>query len=126
MDDNEIFSSVRAFAEENSEKDDIHGFSHVERVNNSCGSKLKANLRVLKIAALLHDTGRIKEDTDPQKRNHADISAEMAQEFLNSKIYNLPQNKSKGFILEISSSENSVISLRFLFQLRNLPSSSNK
>ncbi|MHA1526511.1 MAG: HD domain-containing protein, partial [Promethearchaeota archaeon] len=77
-----------------SEKNDIHGFAHVERVYNTCvkiGKKLNANLNVLKIAALLHDIGRINEEEDTLKRNHAEISAEKAKKFLASNNFNLAQ-----------------------------------
>ncbi|MFX0080564.1 MAG: HD domain-containing protein [Candidatus Hodarchaeota archaeon] len=87
----EIISIVRSYAINNSEKDDIHGFPHVDRVYNIClqlGKELGANLFVLEIAALLHDIGRIKEKEDISKINHAEISAEMALEFLNSNNFN--------------------------------------
>jgi len=90
--DNEIFLKIRHFAIENSENNDIHGFSHVERVYNNCvkiGQKLNANMKILKIAALLHDIGRIDEKTDNLKRNHAEISATKAKEFLATNNFNL-------------------------------------
>ena len=92
MFENEIILKIRNYAFENSEKNDIHGFSHVERVYNTCvriGQNLKANLKVLKIAAYLHDIGRIDEDNDSYKRNHAEISAEKARKFLTSNNFNL-------------------------------------
>ncbi len=94
MSDDNLISIVRKFAVENSEKNDIHGYAHVERVYNTCvkiGKKLNANLNVLKIAALLHDTGRIDEEEDTLKRNHAEISAEKAKKFLTSINFNLAQ-----------------------------------
>jgi uncharacterized protein len=95
MSDDNIISIVRKFAVENSEKNDIHGFAHVERVYNTCvkiGKKLNPNLNVLKIAALLHDIGRIDEEEDTLKRNHAEISAEKAKKFLASNNFNLAQD----------------------------------
>ena len=77
--DKKFISKVWKFAIDNSEKDDIHGFSHVERVYNMCikiGEKLNANIDLLKISVLLHDIGRIDEKKDNLKRNHAEISAE--------------------------------------------------
>jgi uncharacterized protein len=88
--DEEAIDEVRRFAIENSTKDEIHGFDHVERVYNMAlkiGNKLKANMDLLKISVLLHDIGRIDEKFDDLKRNHADISAEKAHKFLvSSKI----------------------------------------
>lgn len=80
-----LITVVREFAIKNSEKNDIHGFDHVERVlrmSISIGEKLNANLKILKIAALLHDIGRIQEKKDIQKRNHAEISGALAKNFL--------------------------------------------
>ncbi len=90
--DNVIISRIRSFAIKNSEKNDIHGFSHVERVYNTCvkiGQKLNANMRILKIAAYLHDIGRIDDNEDPPKRNHAEISAIKTKEFLATNNFNL-------------------------------------
>ncbi|MFX1571839.1 MAG: HD domain-containing protein [Promethearchaeota archaeon] len=89
---NKFISKVRKFAFNNSEKDDIHGFNHVERVYTMCiniGEKLNANLDILKISVLLHDIGRIDEKKDNLKRNHAEISAEKAFKFLTSQQFNL-------------------------------------
>ncbi|MFX0073211.1 MAG: HD domain-containing protein [Candidatus Hermodarchaeota archaeon] len=92
MSENNIFSKIRKFAANNSEKDDIHGFGHVKRVYTmsiKIGKELNANLNILKIAALLHDIGRIDEKSDPLKRNHAEISAEKALNYLQSQQFNL-------------------------------------
>lgn len=94
MSDDNLISVVRKFAVENSEKNDIHGYAHVERVYNTCvkiGGKLNANLNVLKIAALLHDVGRINEKDDALKRNHAEISADKSKKFLSSNGISLVQ-----------------------------------
>jgi len=94
MSDDNIISLIKEFVIKNSEKDDIHGFQHLNRVYNTCieiGENLNANLLVLKIAALLHDIGRIKEKENPTNKNHAEISAEMALEFLKSNNFNLIQ-----------------------------------
>ena len=93
MNEEEIVKKVRKFAISNSERDDIHGFIHVERVYKTCvkiAEDVKANALVLKIAVLLHDTGRIKEQEYSQRANHAEISADMARKFLSSKEINLP------------------------------------
>lgn len=94
--ENEIIFKIRNFALENSERNDIHGFSHVERVYNTCvkiGQKLNANMKILKIAALLHDIGRIDEKKDNLKRNHAEISAIKAEKFLNINSFNLSEKE---------------------------------
>jgi len=80
-----MLETILKFARENSESDDIHGFPHVKRVYNLClkiGKKLDADIKILKIAALLHDIGRNKEAENTLKRNHAEISAELANNFL--------------------------------------------
>ena len=95
MSDENLLSLIKDFAIKNSERDDIHGFQHVERVYNLCiqiGMKLNANLLILKIAALLHDIGRLKEKETTDNMNHAEISAEMAAEFLNAYDFTIPQD----------------------------------
>ncbi|MFX0074234.1 MAG: HD domain-containing protein [Candidatus Hermodarchaeota archaeon] len=87
----EIIRSVRNFAYEKSKKDDIHGFRHVERVlkrSMEIGKILNANLTVIKIAALLHDVGRYVQKSDRVK-NHAEISAEIAKEFLTKSNFSI-------------------------------------
>ena len=91
MNVDEILSAVRTFAYNNSEKDDLHGFKHVERVLNLCvqiGTALNANLLTIKIAALLHDVGRINEKKNDAK-NHAEMSAEMAEIFFQKTNFNI-------------------------------------
>lgn len=91
----EIVSNVRKYASKNSKEDDIHGFPHVERVFKLClqlGKELGANLFVLEIAAFLHDIGRIHKDKSNNKKNHADLSADIALDFLKSKDFNIPQD----------------------------------
>ena len=104
MSDDNLISIVRKFAVENSEKNDIHGFAHVERVYNTCvkiGKKLNANLKVLRIAALLHDVGRIHENGDKLKRNHAEISADMSKDFLSSIGFSLVKDDINNIIHSI-------------------------
>ena len=91
MNSNEILSKVRTFAYNNSEKNDIHGFKHVERVlklSSEIGAVLNANLPVIKIAALLHDVGRSLKKEDEVK-NHAEISAELAENFIIKNNFNI-------------------------------------
>jgi len=91
MNSNEILSKVRTFAYNNSEKNDIHGFKHVERVlklSLEIGTILNANLPVIKIAALLHDVGRYLKKEDEVK-NHAEISAEIAENFIIKNNFNI-------------------------------------
>lgn len=59
-----------------------HDFSHVERVYRLCmeiGKKENADLEVLRLAALLHDIGRVRGDED-----HEVHSVEMAGRILES------------------------------------------
>ncbi len=91
MNVDEILSAVRTFAYNNSENDDLHGFKHVERVLKLCvqiGTALNANLLTIKIAALLHDVGRIYEKKNDAK-NHAELSAEKAEKFLQKTNFNI-------------------------------------
>jgi len=91
MNSNEILSKVRTFAYNNSEKNGIHGFKHVERVlklSSEIGVVLNANLTVIKIAALLHDVGRYLKKEDEVK-NHAEISAEIAENFIIKNNFNI-------------------------------------
>ena len=100
----EIFLKIRNFALENSEKNDIHGFSHVERVYNTAikiGHILNANMKVVKIAALLHDIGRIEEKESLSKQNHAEISALKAKQFLLTNNFNLSEKEIKNIIHSI-------------------------
>jgi uncharacterized protein len=81
----EIIKRVKNFAINNLSSDDIHGYGHTERVYRKCiklGQKLGANLFVLKIAALLHDIGRYSEDQKYKNKNHAEISADIASNYL--------------------------------------------
>ena len=84
MINDELLLKVRKFAYVNSDKNDIHGFKHIERVakiSSEIGTALNANLPVIKIAALLHDVGRYLKKDDLVK-NHAEISAEIAENFI--------------------------------------------
>jgi uncharacterized protein len=82
-----LIKKVRQYVQRNSLSDDIHGFEHVKRVYKlsvKIGKKSNANLYILKIAALLHDIGRVQEKKSQPSINHAELSAQKASEFLNS------------------------------------------
>ncbi|MFX0025721.1 MAG: HD domain-containing protein [Candidatus Hermodarchaeota archaeon] len=96
-----MLETIFKFARENSESDDIHGFPHIERVYSLClkiGKKLDADIKILKIAALLHDIGRNKEGLNSFKRNHAEISAELAINFLTNMDIGLPKEDIENII----------------------------
>jgi len=99
-----MVSIVRKYASENSEKDDIHGFLHIERVFNlslQLGKQLGANLLVLKIAALLHDIGRINRNKTSSDKNHAQLSSKMALEFLKPNDFTLSPEEIDNIIQSI-------------------------
>ncbi|MGV9172636.1 MAG: HD domain-containing protein [Promethearchaeia archaeon] len=84
---------IKNFARRNSAKEDIHGFPHVMRVFNMCmvlAKNLTIDSVVLKISALLHDIGRIKEKKEG--KNHAELSAEMAKGFFESTPINISKD----------------------------------
>jgi len=85
-----MYNIIKKYVKEHSETDDIHGFPHVQRVHDLCvkiGKELNANLKILRIAAYLHDIGRTHERIGPERRNHAEISATIAKKYLLSLIY---------------------------------------
>jgi len=60
-----------------------HDISHIERVENMCiriQSSEGGDLKALRLAALLHDVGIVREHE--QGGDHAEYSAEIAQDFL--------------------------------------------
>jgi uncharacterized protein len=62
-----------------------HDWDHTERVYKLClriGRKEKANLEVLKLAALLHDIGRKQEDRSNGRICHAEKGAALARAIL--------------------------------------------
>ena len=105
MDLSAIIANVRSFAYENSKKDDIHGFKHVERVlklSSEIGVALNANLPVIKISALLHDVGRYLKKEGIEK-NHAEISAGIAEGFINRNKFNITKKDVKNILHSIRS-----------------------
>ena len=61
-----------------------HDWSHVERVYNlalKIGKKEKANLEILKLAAILHDIGRKSQDEVGGKIDHAEEGAKLSKKF---------------------------------------------
>lgn len=62
-----------------------HDWDHTLRVYNLClhiGEKEKADLEILKIAAILHDIARVEQDDSNGKVCHAQRGAVLAREFL--------------------------------------------
>jgi uncharacterized protein len=62
-----------------------HDWEHTQRVYNLCmhiGRKENADLKILKIAALLHDIGRECEDNCKGRICHAEKGADLARELL--------------------------------------------
>lgn len=70
-----------------------HDWDHTERVLHLClriGKKEKADLFVLKLAAILHDIGRAEEDRSNGRHCHAEAGAEQARTIL--KKHSLPSD----------------------------------
>lgn len=106
MIEQEMLLIIKRFSNDKMGDDVIHGFSHVERVLNSClylGKKLNANLRILEISALLHDIGRNHENSGIEGKNHAELSAGMALNFLKSRDFQLSQEEIDKIIHSIKS-----------------------
>jgi uncharacterized protein len=62
-----------------------HDWDHTERVLHLCihiGKKEKANIEILKLAAILHDIGREEESNSKGKICHAEHSAILARKIL--------------------------------------------
>ncbi len=105
MDPKAIIANIRSFAYENSKKDDIHGFKHTERVlkqSLEIGTRLNANLTVIKIATLLHDIGRNIKNGELAE-NHAESSAVFAEKFIYKKNFNISKNDIKNILHSIRS-----------------------
>ena len=85
----------------NFEEGGSHAFDHTERVYNlalKIGKKEKADLDVIKVAALLHDIARLKED-NKEIECHAEYGAETAEKIL--KELNFPEDKIKNVVHSI-------------------------
>lgn len=62
-----------------------HDWTHTQRVYTLCmhiGKKEKADLKVIKLAAILHDIGREQEDNSEGKTCHAQKGARLARQLL--------------------------------------------
>ena len=71
-----------------------HDWEHTERVYNLCiriGERENADMEILKLAAILHDISREKEDKSNGKIFHAEKGAVLAREILEK--YNLEKEK---------------------------------
>jgi uncharacterized protein len=96
-----FFKELREKIQSNFEEGGSHAFDHTERVYNlalKIGKKEKADLDVLKAAALLHDVARLKEDNGEVKC-HAEHGAEIAEKIL--KEMNFPEDKIKNVVHSI-------------------------
>ena len=90
-----FFKDLKEKIQPNFEEGGSHAFDHTERVCNlalKIGKKEKADLDILKAAALLHDISRLKEDNN-EIECHAEHGAEMAEKIL--KEMNFPEEKIK-------------------------------
>ncbi len=106
MIEQEMHLIIKRFSIDNIGDDVIHVFSHVKRVLNSClylGKKLNASLLILEISALLHDIGRRHENIDIEGKNHAEISADMALNFLKLRDFKLTQEEIENIVHSIKS-----------------------
>jgi uncharacterized protein len=101
MNKQEVLEKVKIFVLQWIPKDDIHGYGHTERVFQMCikiGQELGANLYVLKLAALLHDIGRYHNISYSKDTNHAEISADIALNFLQKVNFKFNRNEQENII----------------------------
>lgn len=87
----------------------------MNRVYNLCltlGKNLNVNIRVLQIAALLHDIGRGKKEKKLSKRNHANASAQMTLKFLSNNKLGITEQEIHNIIhcIKAHSYSNKIIS----------------
>ena len=88
-----FFKELKEKIQSNFEEGGSHAFDHTERVYNlalKIGKKEKADLDIIKAAALLHDIARLKED-NKEVECHAEHGAEIAGKIL--KEMNFPEDK---------------------------------
>jgi len=84
----DIIQQVKSFAEKKlvSNKDSAHNIDHIMRTYNlamELAKRQKVDLKIIKIAVLLHDIGVTKEQEDHSgKTDHSIESAKMAKPFL--------------------------------------------
>lgn len=104
--DEELINKIREKIQPFFQNQGGHGFDHTERVYNyalTLSEKENVNLKIIKIASLLHDIARSKEDNNECK-DHAEEGARIAEEIL--KQENISQE-------EISHIKDCIISHRF-------------
>lgn len=81
-----LFESIRAEAQALCEQArGSHGWDHTERVLALClhiGHSEGADLDVLRLAAVLHDIGRPREDETEGRECHAEVGAKLARKIL--------------------------------------------
>lgn len=83
--DNKFFEKLKDSIQDNYESGGSHAFDHTQRVHNLCvklAEGTKADLDILRAAALMHDISRLKEDNN-EVECHAEHGAEVAKRLLN-------------------------------------------
>lgn len=101
MINDDFYKKLKERIHPNFEGGGSHAFDHTERVCNlalKIGKKEKADLDVIKAAALLHDVARLKEDKN-EVECHAEHGAEMAEDIL--KEMQFPEDKIKKVVHSI-------------------------
>jgi uncharacterized protein len=90
---------IQTVKEKFSDSKGSHDWEHTRRVFNlalQIGEKEKADLVILRYAAILHDIGRAHQDTSSGKICHAQKGAVLAKEMLHQ--YNLPPDQIKAVV----------------------------
>lgn len=95
-----IFEQIKKEAKEHFLKArGSHDWSHIERVYKLAlriGRKENADLKILKLAAILHDIGRKRQDDSNGKIDHSEEGARLAKEILER--HNLDKEKIKEIV----------------------------